>query len=86
MNDVVSLKTIARDRSRTAKSRPSRPRPSRPPWLSAALTDERDRILPIDPNLMLALRSAPEIAEAFKFDEMMCTPNSVQRTAGCAGW
>jgi hypothetical protein len=56
VNDVVSLKTIARDRSRTAKSRPSRPRPSRPPWLSAALTDERDRILPIDPNLM---RCAP---------------------------
>ena len=58
-----------RDRSRAAKSRPSRP-----PWLSGALTDERDRILPIHANLMLALRSAPEIAEAFKFDEMMCAP------------
>jgi predicted P-loop ATPase len=57
-----------------AKSRPTRSRPSRPPWLSAALTDERDRILPIHANLMLALRSAPEIAEAFKFDEMMCAP------------
>ena len=74
MNDVVSLKMIARDRSRMAKSRPSRPRASRPPWLSAALADERDRILPIHANLMLALRSAPEIAEAFKFDEMMCAP------------
>jgi hypothetical protein len=72
VNDVVSLKTIARDRSRARAA--AKNRPSRPPWLCGALTDERDRILPIHANLMLALRSAPEIAEAFKFDEMMCAP------------
>ena len=73
MNEVVSLNTIARGRSRAARAA-AKSRPSRPPWLSGALTDERDRILPIHANLMLALRSAPEIREAFKFDEMMCAP------------
>jgi predicted P-loop ATPase len=48
--------------------------PSRAAWLAAAITDERGRVLPILANLMIALRGAPEIADAFTFDEMLRAP------------
>lgn len=44
------------------------------PWLAGAITDECGRVRPILANLMIALRSAPEIAEAFAFDEMLRAP------------
>ncbi len=45
-----------------------------PSWLSGATCDDRGRALPNLANLMIALRHAPQIADAFTFDEMMCAP------------
>ncbi len=39
--------------------------------IEGALTDERGQILPILANVMIPLRAAPEISEAFSFDEML---------------
>jgi len=43
-------------------------------WMSGASRDDRGRVLPTLANLMLALRAAPEIADAFRFDEMTRAP------------
>src|SRR5271165_6912799 len=43
-------------------------------WLRGCLCDERGRVQPVLANLMIALRSAPEIAEAFAYDEMLRAP------------
>ena len=42
----------------------------RPTWLQGAVCDDRDRALPILANVALVLRSAPELREAFTFDEL----------------
>jgi predicted P-loop ATPase len=42
----------------------------RPNWLADAVDDDRGRVLPILRNVALALRSAPQLAEAFSFDEL----------------
>ncbi len=42
-----------------------------PDWLVNAVTDERGRLLPNLANVMLALRAAPELIEAFSFHEML---------------
>jgi hypothetical protein len=55
----------------------SRKKPSaaqRAPWLSGAICDERGRPLAVLANVMLALRAAPELADALTFDEMMRAP------------
>lgn len=44
------------------------------PWLADMLADERGRALPILANIMIALRSAPELADAFSYDEMLRAP------------
>jgi predicted P-loop ATPase len=44
------------------------------PWLESAITDDRGRVLPNLANIMIGLREAPEIAEAFAFDEMLRAP------------
>jgi len=41
------------------------------PWLADAIMDERGRVLPNLANMMIPLRAAPEISEAFTFDEML---------------
>jgi predicted P-loop ATPase len=43
---------------------------ARPDWLAGALVDDRDRITPNLANVLLPLRLAPELREAFAFDEM----------------
>ena len=43
-------------------------------WLRDCLCDERRRIRPELANVMIALRSAPELADAFTFDEMLRAP------------
>jgi predicted P-loop ATPase len=45
-----------------------------PPWLAGAICDDRGHVLPVLANVMIALRAAPEIADAFTFDEMMRAP------------
>jgi hypothetical protein len=45
-----------------------------PRWLAGAVCDALKRPLPILANLMTALRAAPEIADAFTFDEMNLSP------------
>jgi len=42
----------------------------RPDWLRNAIEDDRGRIVPNLANAALALRSAPELREAFTFDEL----------------
>jgi len=41
-----------------------------PPWLDAALVDDRGRVMPILRNVAMALRAAPELAEAFAYDQL----------------
>jgi predicted P-loop ATPase len=48
------------------------------PWLEPAITDDRGRVLPILANIMIGLREAPEIAQAFVYDEMLRAPLIVQ--------
>jgi predicted P-loop ATPase len=45
--------------------------PPRPPWLAGALCDDRGRVLAELANVMIMLRAAPEVADAFAFDEML---------------
>jgi predicted P-loop ATPase len=54
--------------------KPRRKAPYAPPWLKNTIADERGRILPVVANILVALRAAPELAEAFSYDEMQaCT-------------
>ena len=45
-----------------------------PPWLTSAICDDRGRVVPILGNIMVALRNAPGLADAFAFDAMLCAP------------
>lgn len=45
-----------------------------PPWLAGALCDPRGQPLPVLSNIVLALRTAPAIKDAFAFDAMLCAP------------
>jgi hypothetical protein len=54
--------------------RPPKAAPARQDWLSNALADERGRLLPNLANVMIALRGAPEIEDAFSFDEILRAP------------
>jgi predicted P-loop ATPase len=48
-----------------------KPRRHAPPaWLDKAISDERGQILPILRNAAIALREAPELKQAFRFDEL----------------
>lgn len=44
-----------------------------PAWLAGLIPDDHGRPMPILANVLAALRAAPEIAEAFGFDEMQRT-------------
>lgn len=61
--DVVSI---------SSAKRPAKPAaaPDLPPWLEGALYDDRLRVMPILRNVALALRAAPELENAFSFDEL----------------
>lgn len=50
-----------------------RPPVARAPWLKDCICDERGRIVPNLANVLIALRAAPELAEAFAYDAMLCT-------------
>jgi len=65
VSDVVTEFPVKR---RSRKPRESAPRAE---WLVGAVTDERNRILPILANIMVALRGAPELAAAFRYDDML---------------
>jgi predicted P-loop ATPase len=68
MTELVSLDAAMRGKRRR---KPGAPRAA---WLVDCLCDERGRIQPILANAMIALRSAPELADAFTYDEMLCAP------------
>jgi hypothetical protein len=62
---------ISLDSKRTRK----KPTPAqRAPWLASAICDDRGRVLPVLANVMVAMRSAPELGDALTFDEMMRAP------------
>jgi predicted P-loop ATPase len=71
LDDILPATSGAKIISLGTKRRSRRASGDRPSWLAGALTDERGRVLPILANLMIALRAAPEIADAFTFDEML---------------
>ncbi|MGA8587060.1 MAG: virulence-associated E family protein [Roseiarcus sp.] len=54
----------------TRKAATRRPHIELPEWLLGAVEDDRGRVLPILANVTQALRGAPELADAFRFDEL----------------
>src|SRR5580658_4427459 len=48
--------------------------PALPPWLADAVCDAGGRPLPVLANIMVALRTATQIEDAFNFDEMLRAP------------
>lgn len=66
MSDVVAQLPLKRRSRKTLAQRPD--------WLAGAITDDRARILPILANVTLALRAAPELVDAFRYDEMCRVP------------
>jgi predicted P-loop ATPase len=60
---IVGISTAARAKKRHAS-------PDRAEWLKAAIEDDRGRLIPNLANAALVLRSAPELREAFSFDEL----------------
>ncbi len=68
MTELVSLDAAIREKRRR------KPEAAPADWLRGCLCDERGRVQPILANLMIALRSAPKIAEAFAYDEMLRAP------------
>jgi predicted P-loop ATPase len=58
-----------------------------PDWIDGSLTDDRGRVLPVLANVLQALRSAPELIDAFSYDQMarMAIVNSELPAAAGAG-
>ena len=64
MSDPIPLEGVrAKRRSRPAAC---------VPWLKDCICDERGRIVPNLANVLTALRTAPELAEVFAYDAMLC--------------
>jgi hypothetical protein len=67
---------------RVIPQRPSKPRAervqqdgaNRPFWLEDCLTDEKGQPLAVLANALIALREAPELNDAFAYDQMLCAP------------
>lgn len=55
-----------------ARARKRPPPAARAPWLKDCICDERGRIVPNLANVLIALRTAQELAEAFASDAMLC--------------
>jgi hypothetical protein len=66
MTDPISLEG-ARPKRRSAPT-------ARAPWLRDCICDERGRIIPNLANALIALRTAPDLAETFAYDAMLCAP------------
>jgi predicted P-loop ATPase len=56
------------------KAKAKRPPRDLPPWLQTCEKDGRDQIIPNLANLMIALRSDPDLANALAFDQMLHAP------------
>jgi Virulence-associated protein E len=63
-----------RKRKGNGRAKPERKRGDLPPWLQACEKDDRDRIIPNLANLMIALRSDPDLANTLAFDQMLQAP------------
>ena len=67
MADLVSI-----DGALKAKRR--KPAAPSAPWLKGCILDDRGRIIANLANVMVALRAAPDLVEAFAYDAMLCAP------------
>jgi len=67
-SDVIPLAEA--QKKLTARARKGARLSGKPAWLAALIADDKGRPLPNLANALAALRSAPEIAEVFAFDEM----------------
>jgi len=65
-NRSLGRSKISKPRKQTVKSTAD--------WLTEAIRDESQRIIPNVANCLLALRRAPEIADCFVYDEMERSP------------
>ena len=61
-------------KAKKAKAKPERPPRDLPPWLQACEKDGRGQIIPNLANLMIALRSDPDLANTLAFDQMLQAP------------
>jgi hypothetical protein len=77
MSDPVPLEG-ARARRRSSPT-------ARAPWLKDSICDERGRIIPNLANVLITLRAAPELAEAFAYDAMLCAPILVKEVPDAPG-
>ncbi len=59
-----------REESKRKNGKVIAPPHNRPSWLADAICDSKGRVLPILANVMVALRAAPELADAIAFDQM----------------
>lgn len=67
--------TVVEFVDQAARKRPRKPQPSeRATWFEGCVVDDRDRIIPNLANVLVALRNAPQIADAFAFDAMLSAP------------
>ncbi len=61
-------------RSKPNGGKVRRPETNLPAWLAGAICDQRGQALPVLSNIMVVLRNAPALADAFTFDAMLCAP------------
>jgi predicted P-loop ATPase len=54
-----------------ARAKKRSPPATHAPWLSACICDERGRLVPNLANILIALRTAPELSDAFAYDSML---------------
>jgi predicted P-loop ATPase len=65
MSELIPLDKVPRQRRRATGG---------PSWLLDCQHDDRGRVIPNLANALIALRGAPELSDAFAFDEMLQAP------------
>jgi predicted P-loop ATPase len=85
-SDAITLRA-GRERS-SERKRAASPAAPAADWLHACIKDDRGHIVPNHANILIALRSAPELVSTIRFDEMQQGPVLVEdlpNAPGCVG-